>query len=353
MEVRLGDQLEFRSGRSAPERNTHGPFAVYGSNGVIGYTTQHNTAGPVIVIGRVGTYCGTVRYCPSDAWVTDNALACRAKNPQESRFWYYALQTYQLNQHRTGSGQPLLNQGILRDLSVPSVAAPDRPRIGALLGALDDKIAANERVIRTAEALMVAVVEPVEERTSLSGLAERSTLFLEPPDFAEDVAHFSLPAFDDGAQPLLVTGASVKSGKYLLRQPCVLVAKLNPRFPRVWNVPSLPPEMALASSEFVVLQPAGVDTSVLWAALRQPDVSDMLAQRVVGTSGSHQRVRTRDVLDVGVRDVRRLTSGQARAIADLGALCQARRMESARLTAYRDAVLPLLISGEVTVADAG
>ncbi|OBK16573.1 restriction endonuclease subunit S [Mycobacterium asiaticum] len=353
MEVSLGDQLEFRSGRSAAERKTHGPFAIYGSNGVIGYTTEHNTDGPVIVIGRVGTYCGTVRYCPSDAWVTDNALVCRAKDPLETRFWYYALQTCRLNQHRNGSGQPLLNQRILRDLSVSSIPAPDRPGVGAVLGALDDKIAANERVIRAAEALMAATVEPVEERTPLSRLAGRSTVFLEPPDFADVVAHFSLPAFDDGAMPRPVAGSSVRSGKYLVTQPCVLVAKLNPRFPRIWNVPSLPPEMALASSEFIVLRPAGVDTSVLWAALRQPDVSDTLQQRVVGTSGSHQRVRPRDVLDLRVRDVRRLTSGQARAIADLGALCQARRMESARLSAYRDAVLPLLISGEVRVADAG
>ena len=40
----------------------------------------------------------------------------------------------------------------------------------------------------------------------------------------------------------------------------------------------------------------------------------------------------------------------ARAVADLGALCHARRGESVRLAAFRDAVLPLLMSGTARVA---
>ncbi len=38
----------------------------------------------------------------------------------------------------------------------PSPGA-DRPRIGEILGAFDDKIAANDRVIEAAEALMLAI----------------------------------------------------------------------------------------------------------------------------------------------------------------------------------------------------
>jgi hypothetical protein len=354
VDVKLGDHLEFRSGRGVPPiRAKEGfpVFPVYGANGALGYAAEHNTSGPVIVLGRVGTYCGSVRYCDSDIWVTDNAFACRAKSPEETRYWYYALQTCRLNEHRAGSGQPLLNQSILRDLPVRAVAARDRPRIGALLGAVDDKIAANDRVIEAAEALMVCLVESVSEYVSLANLARRSSAFLDSGDLADTVAHFSLPAFDDGAKTQLVAGASIRSGKFLLSQPCVLFAKLNPRIPRIWNVVDLPPVMAVASSEFVVLTPTSVDSSVLWAALRQPDVSQTLQQQVVGTSGSHQRIRPSDLLDVRVRDVRRLSSRETETIASLGALCHARRVESAQLSAYRDALLPLLISGEVRVGD--
>ncbi|OBK47931.1 restriction endonuclease subunit S [Mycobacterium sp. 1081908.1] len=349
MKARLGDHLDFSNGAGPPARTPDGRFRVYGANGAIGYAAQCNAAGPLIVLGRVGSYCGSLRYCDSDVWVTDNALVCRAKDPRETRYWYYALHTCGLNGHRGGSGQPLLNQTILREVSVSAVAAPQRRRIGEVLGAVDDKIAANERVIVAAEGLMVATAQAVSERVPLSDLAGRSTEVLGPPEFDDVVAHFSLPAFDDGAKPRLVGGDCVKSAKFVLSEPCVLVAKLNPRIPRVWNVPGLPPQMALASTEFVVLRPVGVDTSALWAALRQPDVVATLQRRAAGTSGSHQRVQARDLLDVRVRDVRRLAPATARTIAGLGALCHARRAESLRLSAFRDALLPLLISGEVRV----
>jgi hypothetical protein len=351
MKANLGDHLDFSNGSGSPVRTSDGDIPVYGANGPIGYATQPNARGPLIVIGRVGSYCGSVRYCDSDVWVTDNAFVCRAKNPRETRYWYYALQTCGLNDHRAGSGQPLLTRAILRDVSVVSVAARERQAIAELLGAVDDKIAANQRVIDAAENLMVGTVEPIAEYVPLATLASRCTTALEPDEFADVVAHFSLPAFDGGAQPQFVAAGSVKSAKFVLSGPCVLFAKLNPRIPRIWNVVQVPDEMALASTEFVVLRPDGIDTSALWSAVRQRDVSDTLRQHVAGTSGSHQRIQPGDLLDVRVRDARRLSTAAAETITNLGALCHARRAESASLARWRDAVLPLLISGRVRVID--
>jgi hypothetical protein len=278
-------------------------------------------------------------------------MVCRAKDPEETRYWYYALQTCRLNEHRAGSGQPLLTQRVLRDVTVWTAAASERRRIGELLGAFDDKIAANGRVIDAAEALMAAIVESLRDYVPLDSLASRSSAILQPGQFDDTVAHFSFSAFDDGAWPELVDRGSVKSAKFLLPVPCVLVSKLNPRIPRIWDVVALPDEMALASAEFVVLRPRDVGTSALWSALRQHRVSDSLRQKVAGTSGSRQRIQPRDLMEIPVRDVRRLAPESARAVADLGALCHARRAENLRLSALRDAMLPLLMSGAVTVDD--
>jgi hypothetical protein len=349
VKVRLGDQLDFSNGTSLPGRSADGPFRVYGANGAIGYAARHNATGPLIVLGRVGSYCGSLHYSDTDVWVTDNAMVCRAKDPFETRYWYYALHTCGLGDHRCGSGQPLLNQGILRDVSVVTVAAPHRRRIAELLGALDDKIAANRRVIAAAEGLMVATAEAVCAYAPLGDLARRSTASVGTDEFDDVVAHFSLPAFDDGATPRLVAAGSVRSRKFLLSQPCVLFAKLNPRIPRIWNVAALPSRMAVASTEFVVLRPIGVDSSALWAALRHREVTQTLRGRAAGTSGSHQRIRPSDLLELPVRDVRRLTPAAARTITALGELCHARRTESTRLAAFRDALLPPLISGELLI----
>lgn len=293
--VRLGDHLDFSnghtSGHTSPASEPGGRYPVYGANGVIGYSAQHNARGPLIVVGRVGSYCGSLRYCDSDVWVTDNALACRAKKPEETRYWYYALLGFGLNRYRAGSGQPLRSQGVLRNVSVSAVAAPDRPRIGEILGAFDDKIAANDRVIEAAEALMLAIVGRLSAYVPLSSLASRSTACLDAQHFDSTVAHYSFAAFDGGAQPSRVGGRTIRSAKLVVSQPCVLFPKLNPRIPRIWNITSLPSEMALASTEFVVLRPVGVDTSALWAALRQPDVLAELRQLVGGMTGSRQRIQ--------------------------------------------------------------
>jgi hypothetical protein len=351
VQVRLGDQLDFSNGRGSRPRGSKGQFPVYGANGAIGYASECNAVAPLIVVGRVGSYCGSVRYCDSDVWVTENALVCRAKEPDDTQFWYYALQTCRLNERRGGSGQPLLTQRVLRDVMVWTAAASERRRIGELLGAFDDKIAANRRVIGAAEALMAAIVESLCDCVPLGSLASRSSAILQPGEFDDGVAHFSFSAFDDGAWPELVDSRSVKSAKFLMPAPCVLVSKLNPRIPRIWDVVSLPDEMALASAEFVVLRPIDVSTSALWSALRGPRVSETLRQKVAGTATSRQRIQPRDLMEIPVRDVRRLPRESARAVSDLGALCHARRGECLRLSALRDAMLPLLMSGTVTVDD--
>jgi len=349
--VRLGDHLDFSAGTVSPVRVAGERYPVYGANGSIGYASEYNARGPLIVIGRVGSYCGSLRYCDRDVWVTDNALICRANNPEETRYWYYALQNCGLNRLRAGSGQPLLNQSTLRDVSVWDVA-PDRYETGEILGALDDKIAANDRVIEAAEALMVAIAGRVSDWTALSSLASRSTTSLEPEGFDGVVAHYSFTAFDSGVQPRIVDRSTIKSSKFVLSDPCVLFSKLNPRIPRIWNVLRLPSKMALASTEFVVLRPIGIDTSALWSALRQPGVLAILQQRVAGMTGSRQRIQPGELLGVAVPDVRRLGVGPAATLARVAGVCHRRRAESAELSAVRDALLPLLMTGKVRARSA-
>lgn len=348
--VVLGDYLDFASGGAPPAGMTYGRHPVYGANGALGYTTEHNARGPLIVVGRVGSHCGSVHYCEGDVWVTDNALIGRARNPEETRYWFYALKSFGLNRLRAGSGQPLLNQRALRSVRFKAVSAPRRRPIGELLGAFDDKIAVNNRVIAVAEALITALVEHVEYSTALSDLAEQSTTSRNPRGMQGVVAHYSLPAFDAGVRPTLVNAPTIKSTKFLLTEPCVLFSRMNPRIPRIWNVATLPAETALASTEFVVLRPIGVHPTVLWAALRQRGVLAMAQQMVEGVTGSRQRIRPHELLSAGVRDVRRLSAESARSIATLGEQCERRRFESQKLAAARDELLSVVISGDATLA---
>lgn len=64
------------------------------------------------------------------------------------------------------------------------------------------------------------------------------------------VAHYSLPAFDDGRAPEITAGLNIKSNKSLVPPDCVLFSKLNPRIPRVWRVAERSQLPSVCSTEF-------------------------------------------------------------------------------------------------------
>ena len=145
--------LSFSNGRSSPTRADGLPYPVYGSNGIIGLSGEANADANTIVIGRVGSYCGSLYFSKQKCWVTDNAIRASATGNNDAKFLFYLLETLNLNHWRAGSGQPLLNQTILG--SIPTaVPEPEEQRaIASLLGALDDKIDLNRRMNEKLEAM--------------------------------------------------------------------------------------------------------------------------------------------------------------------------------------------------------
>jgi type I restriction enzyme S subunit len=113
--------------------------------------------------------------------------------------------------------------------------------------------------------------------------------------------HFSIPAFDAGRTPVVEIGSAIGSNKFVVPRDAVLVSKLNPRIPRVWE-PDVPTgARAVASTEFLVLRPSNlVDRRFLRFLCLGPTIRAEMEARVTGTSGSHQRVRPEDALAIPV-----------------------------------------------------
>lgn len=88
--MKVGDYVNFRNGGASPDRHAGGTFPVYGANGPIGFADTRNATGPVIVIGRVGSYCGSLHYVAIDSWITENSISARGNDPTTTHFWYYA-----------------------------------------------------------------------------------------------------------------------------------------------------------------------------------------------------------------------------------------------------------------------
>jgi type I restriction enzyme S subunit len=271
----------------------------------------------------------------------------------DSGYLFYALQTSDMQTaligRSTGTTVFGIRQSALRQLRISAPDYMEQKLIAEVLGALDDKIAANAVTVQAAQTVMLAVARRATGRTALGSLAVQRTTSLKPDAFDGQIDHYSLPAFDTDALPERAARDSVQSNKFLLRGPSVLIAKLNPRIPRIWNIPALGSRMSVASTEFVVLEPVDCSTSALWAAVSQPEFSTQLQSKVAGTSGSHQRVRPAEMLTLDVLDPRTLSPTDSALVDDLGRSVALIRAESARLAATRDELLPLLMSGRLAV----
>ncbi len=401
-QTKLGNVLSLSNGKPPHKRTDKSPYPIYGSNGIIGFTQETNADAETIVIGRVGSHCGSVYFSKQKCWITDNAIQANALSDNDARFLFYLLKTLNLNTWRTGSGQPLLNQTILSSIPVLIPAPPEQRAIAHVLGTLDDKIELLRRMSETLEEMARAIfkgwfVDFVPVRAKMEGRWKRGQslpglpaylydLFpdrLVPSElgeipegwevqrFADVVArvresinpsespefifkHFSIPAFDSEQWPYAEAGADIKSQKWMVPPGSILLSKLNPEVERVWLVDVKPGENAVCSTEFMVLQPQhSYGRAYIYCLIRSPAFRETLKSLVTGTSKSHQRVRETDILNILVlKPQKALASAFEQGSGPLLERALQGRRESHTLAALRDATLPKLIHGEIRVKDA-
>ncbi|WP_081888946.1 restriction endonuclease subunit S [Comamonas aquatica] len=155
--TRLEEVLSFANGRTSPDREDAAPVPVFGSNGLIGKAREFNSQPNTIVIGRVGSYCGSVHFSSEACWVTDNAIRATAKGENDPSFLYYLLKQLNLNNWRSGSGQPLINQTTLNAIETQIPSPIEQRAIAGLVGALDDRITLLRETNATLEAIAQAL----------------------------------------------------------------------------------------------------------------------------------------------------------------------------------------------------
>lgn len=150
-EVPLKDVLNFSNGKTSPERNNNMPYPVYGSNGIIGFSEKFNSIEDTIIIGRVGSYCGSLYFSKKKCWVTDNAIKAQGLSKNDSHFLFYLLSSLSLNNRSSGSGQPLLNQSILKSIEAIIPNHEVQKKIAEILSTIDNKIQQSISINRILE----------------------------------------------------------------------------------------------------------------------------------------------------------------------------------------------------------
>ncbi len=348
---------KFRKPVKTPDRKP-GPYPYYGASGIIDSVEAFTHEGTYLLVAEDGENLRTrntpIAFLAHERfWANNHVHVIRGNDRSDTRFLTALLSMTDVSGYLTGSTLPKLTRSALDSIVLALPSLPEQQLIADLVGTLDDKIGANRRAVANIERICKALVSTISARAELDTIVESPRKLLTPAEFGDrEVWHYSLPSFDDGALPKSEMADSIKSAKYMLDGPSVLVSKLNPRFPRVWDVPHLPPGRALSSTEFVVLTTSVCTSSVLWAVLAQTSFGSALETKAAGTSGSHQRVRPADLLATRVIDPRAIPTLIAEQVTSMGRLAVRLRQESVELARMRDFLLPQLISGKLRVRDA-
>ena len=258
-----------------------------------------------------------------------------------------------------GATMPSINTQILKDIPISYPPLPEQKAIASVLSSLDDKIDLLHRQNKTLEAMAETLfrqwfIEEAKEDWDdllVSDIATHIKDNVNPSkDPLKTYYHFSLPAFDSGEKPTIELGAEILSNKYRVCENSILVSKLNPRVPRIWLLTDVK-DNYVCSTEFQNLKPkVGSHLMFLYSLFNSRDVIDELAMSASGTSGSHQRVKPEDMLNISFKTPSLdYLEEYSLLITPSMQKVSSNKKQIQTLEQLRDTLLPKLMSGEVRV----
>lgn len=242
----------------------------------------------------------------SKSGVLDNGYKryCFQSQRIKRQFYFYAVGTKVSGISKTN----------IAKVHIPLPPLPEQRAIAAALSDVDALIASLEKLIAKKRDIKTAAMQQlltgkrrlpgfsgeweVKRLGDIANLTRDNVIPLNWP--SQQFVHFSLPAFDAGQTPVIEYGAEIGSNKFRVPQNAVLVSKLNPRIPRVW-APNLVPDEAVASTEFLVLQPKeSISRTYLYVLCSSPSFCEQIELLATGTTGSHQRTNPMDAMDAKI-----------------------------------------------------
>jgi len=226
--------------------------------------------------------------------------------------------------------------------------------IASVLGALDDKIAANTRIAVVADELLRArwhaLAEDADETRRLGDIAEVVRSQIDPGRVPEDLSYVGLEHIPRRCMWLseFGTASAVTSAKSRFASGDVLFGKLRPYFHKV----AAAPVDGICSTDILVLRARSSELAGLLLSVAASD--DIIARATAASEGT--RMPRASWKDLATAPVPWPGDEEARAFSEhatrIRLAVEARLTENATLTASHDALLPALMSGRLRVREA-
>jgi len=350
----LGEVLEFQRGfditRSAQRE---GRVPVISSGGPSSWHNVAMSKGPGVVIGRKGSL-GGVYYAEGPYWPHDTTLWVRDFKGSHPRFVYYFLKTLDTRSMDVGSANPALNRNHLHPLQVrwPTTTAL-QVGIAQVLGALDDKIAANARLIATADQLAAAwfaALKPVGSGR-LADVATVNAAGVRPTSGSLrylDIASVGVGTYEWPSLTPWVSAPGRARRRIDIADTVWSTVRPNRRSHAL--VLDEDPEM-VGSTGLAVLKATSGGWALLYEMVRTEEFADYLVASAEGSA--YPAVHPDRFLAAPVPVYSKDDQMQFESVAQPVRLrMHAAALENRSLAELRDTLLPALMSGQLTVREA-
>jgi type I restriction enzyme, S subunit len=191
-------------------------------------------------------------------------------NVSDSDFVYYLCRWRDVRDHAEKnfhgtSGRQRVPKQAFDDLFLNLPELREQKIIASILSNLDDKISLLHRENATLEKMAETMfrqwfVEEAKEDWEMGKIADYALHFKDAihPQKNQTTyySHYSIPAFDNGKNPIKELGQEIQSNKYKVPEFCILFSKLNPhKDKRVWLVQNKLETNAICSTEFQIVLP--------------------------------------------------------------------------------------------------
>lgn len=135
----------------------------------------------------------------------------------------------------------------------------------------------------------------------LSNLLEIDNKTVEPnPE--EYYEYYTVPNYGEENFPYQEKGSNIQSSKNVVMKGHLLVCKINPRISRIFYLNKDSSITQIASTEFMpfVINEQRLFPKYVEMFLKTPQVKSFFQSRATGTSNSHKRMKSKDVLDLQI-----------------------------------------------------
>ncbi|MEJ1087260.1 restriction endonuclease subunit S [Microbacterium sp. Mu-80] len=273
-----------------------------------------------------------------------------------SDYLYYLLRSPRMQSEllvkAEGSTVHHLNVADIRALNVTLPPLPEQQAIAEVLGALDDKIAANTRLAATADAVVRSLVALPHRADSipLSELFTSPRVTVDPTSIEASTPYVGLEHVPRRSMWLNEVGIAqdATSTKSAFERGDVLFGKLRPYFHKVATAPF----SGVCSTDILVLRARETELSGFASASVASD--SVVASVTASSEGTRMpRASWKDLAAVDVPWPGRTEALRiSREIASIREAVIAKLAENRTLAATRDTLLPKLMSGAIRVRDA-